>query len=150
MLALRVNRFRVYLACPISLGDQSENFRRADEMMESLTKLGFAVLNPAFSISSKSSLNWQQWIEACLPWVAASDAVFRLPGRSVGADIECHYARTLLVPVFHELIDIKNWQETKRRNAMCFVAKPPVAYISDDMADLIDAVRGVSGIVDNN
>lgn len=40
------------------------------------------------------------WMGVDLPWVAASDAVLRLPGESVGADMEVACARERGIPVF--------------------------------------------------
>ena len=41
-----------------------------------------------------------------LPWVAVADALLRLPGESVGADIEVGEARRLGIPVFAAIADL--------------------------------------------
>ena len=89
-----MNRPRVYLACPVTLGDREHNFRQASDMHLELMTNGFAVLNPALTMR----LPWAwdrphaEWLECCLPWVAVADVVLRLPGESKGADMECDFA----------------------------------------------------------
>lgn len=43
------------------------------------------------------------WMQVCLPWVAASDALLRFPGDSVGGDLEVAHAGKLQIPVFYSL-----------------------------------------------
>jgi hypothetical protein len=43
------------------------------------------------------------WYGVDLPWVAAADALLRLPGDSVGADLEEVEARHRRIPVFYDV-----------------------------------------------
>lgn len=49
------------------------------------------------------------WIGIDLPWVAASDAVLRLPGESVGGDLETAEAVIRGIPVFSNVDEIIAW-----------------------------------------
>ncbi len=48
----------------------------------------------------------EDWYEADLPWVAVADAVQRLPGESIGADLEEALAERLGIPVYHSVEDL--------------------------------------------
>jgi len=45
-------------------------------------------------------------MEIDLPWLGAADAVLRLPGESLGAEIEVAEARQLGIPVFTTVADM--------------------------------------------
>lgn len=98
-------RPRVYISCPITLGDREANIRNADAAARALVDAGYAPFNPALSCFSVAcdDLTHETWIDIDLPWVEASDVVLRLPGESVGADQETDYASTCNVPVVHHL-----------------------------------------------
>lgn len=53
-----------------------------------------------------SGVPHETWLSVDLPWVAAADAVYRLPGESAGADRETAHAERLGVPVFTYLPDL--------------------------------------------
>jgi hypothetical protein len=121
-------RKKVYIAGPISKGDLCHNINQATAAFIALVKAGFAPLCPHWSVYSKSPFyGWEKdmeivgcgesllceatamgndemthedWMRIDLPWVAASDAVLRLPGESTGADRETAHAREHGVPVF--------------------------------------------------
>lgn len=106
-------RKRVYIACPISNGDKERsvetrtlNLKRATEAFDALWKLGLAPMNPAFSACHPhwEAVPYRVWTEIDKPWVLSSDAVYRVPGESVGADEECDLAFQNGIPVFHELL----------------------------------------------
>jgi len=46
------------------------------------------------------------WVAVDLQWVAVSDAVLRLPGRSSGADAEVRHAQHLGIPVYHDIEEL--------------------------------------------
>jgi len=106
-------RKRVYLSAPISRGCKNHNLYVANVAHEALTASNWSVFNPMLSmlnLGAQQNLNWEQWLANDLPWVAASDIVCRLPGPSVGAELECDYARSLGIAVvgpgfFPELMD---------------------------------------------
>jgi hypothetical protein len=117
-------RKKVYICGPISKGDLCHNINQATAAFIALAKAGFAPLCPHWSVYAKPCATyWEQyagvqrtycyatamgndemthedWMQIDLPWVAASDAVLRLPGESTGADRETAHAREHGVPVF--------------------------------------------------
>lgn len=113
-------RKRIFISGPISRGDLCHNINQATAAFVALAKAGFAPMCPHWSVYSKPCVPWMlpnevmavgsvagnphmthaDWMAVDLPWVGASDALLRLPGESVGADMEVKYAREVGVPVF--------------------------------------------------
>jgi hypothetical protein len=92
----------VYVAGPITLGDQAKNVEKALQLAIYLRKLGFVPIVPhlfhlADAIAPPSREFWLSWdfelIKRC-------DALVRLPGESAGADEEVALAKSLGIPVF--------------------------------------------------
>lgn len=54
---------------------------------------------------------YEDWMRIDLAWLAAADAVLRLPGESSGADRETALAERHGIPVFHRLDDLLAAQE---------------------------------------
>jgi hypothetical protein len=124
-------RKRVYIAGPISRGDLLHNVNQATAAFVALAKAGLAPLCPHWSVYAKPAfrlteavngrvycqatiqgndqMSHADWIGVDLPWVAASDAVLRLPGESTGADMEVAEARRLGIPVFTDILDLVRW-----------------------------------------
>lgn len=109
---------RIYVAGPISKGDLSGNIKRGINAAVELMRRGYAVYCPHFSafagfgespykssalIEKSPCLTHQEWLANDLPWVAVSDAVLRLPGESVGADLEVRHAESLGIPVYESM-----------------------------------------------
>jgi hypothetical protein len=107
-------RTRVYIAGPISKGALEDNIRQATEAALSLIRAGYAPLCPHLSCFMGGHLpqvlpggtTADDWYEADLPWVAVADAVLRLPGESLGADLEVECAAEAGIPIFHDLAEI--------------------------------------------
>lgn len=121
-MGVRSVRKRIYLAGPISKGDLAENINQATRAFLALMRAGLAPLCPHWSPYAGGAIvhpttatvyalaerlpagtTHQDWMGVDLPWVAAADAVLRLPGESVGADQEVAEAERLGIPVFHEI-----------------------------------------------
>lgn len=122
-------RKKVYIAGPITRGKLADNVNRATEAFVSLAKAGLAPFCPHWSVYSKPCVRWTadalcaavgtvngnddlshaDWLGLDLPWVAAADAVLRLPGESTGADLETACAADHGIPVFHSLADVIAW-----------------------------------------
>lgn len=117
------HRLRVYISGPIT-GDgtveaQHVNIKIAKRVASLLITAGFAPLCP----HANSDLDLEEgfehgvWMQVDLPWVSQAQAVLRIPGDSVGGDIECDYARRLGIPVLewagnlHQLIAWREKQE---------------------------------------
>lgn len=96
--------------------------------MLALMRAGFAPFNPALSVYAGGAVSYHEgdkflnavgyaassfpdvthddWLQMDFAWVAASDAVLRLPGDSLGADRETAFATAAQIPVFHSLEDL--------------------------------------------
>lgn len=117
-----MSRQRVYIAGPITKGDLAENINQATRAFLALVRAGFAPLCPHWSAYAGGAIvhpstgsvyalaerlpvgtTHEDWMGVDLPWVAAADAVLRLPGESVGADREVVEAKRLGIPVFYDL-----------------------------------------------
>lgn len=103
-------RLRVYISGPITKGSREDNYDQADEMNRHLIEAGFAPLNPMFSMFSRYAfeIKHSDWMEVDLAWIECADAVIRLPGESVGADMETSHAEKLGIPVFKNVEDLKS------------------------------------------
>jgi hypothetical protein len=102
-------RLRVYISGPITKGNREDNYDQADEMNRQLIEAGFAPLNPMFSMFSRYAfeIKHSDWMEVDLAWIECADAVIRLPGESVGADMETSHAEKLGIPVFKSVEELK-------------------------------------------
>lgn len=100
-----MQRLRVYIAGPLSQGDRKQNVEKAKHAAIELIHYGFAPLCPQLTdhLDPTDSLGQQTWYDVDLPWVSVADAVLRLPGSSIGADLECHLAQSLSIPVFSNI-----------------------------------------------
>jgi hypothetical protein len=104
-------RTRIYIAGPITKGPLADNIRRATEAGVALLRAGYAPLVPHLTCYYGGPVpevlpcgtRAEDWWAADLPWVAVSHAVLRLPGESVGADMETALAERLGIPVYHDL-----------------------------------------------
>lgn len=122
-------RPRIYVAGPISKGDLRANVVQAHGAGIALLKAGFAPMVPHGSCfwgnlrlslaagmafvpeASHSGIGHAEWLDVDLAWVAVCDGVLRLPGESVGADLEVAFAREQGIPVFTSIDDlIANWR----------------------------------------
>lgn len=121
-------RKMIYIAAPISRGDLCHNINQATRAFEELARAGLAPLCPQWSCFSGGALvaptsgqvyalasaagcglSHREWIEIDLVFVERSDAVLRLPGESVGADMEVAHAHKIGCPVFEDVRDVIRW-----------------------------------------
>src|SRR5262245_55277575 len=106
---------RVYIAGPITKGPIEQNIRQADEAFFALLRAGLPPLCPHWSCVAGGPYDAPKpqvrpagtvhtdWYGTDLPWVAVADALLRLPGESVGADLEAACAREHGKPVFETI-----------------------------------------------
>lgn len=109
-------RPRVYVAGPLSAGNQELNVRRACAAALALMRAGFAPHVPHLTAFfdrmvvdlTASPVPYETWMEISLAWVAASEAVLRLSSTvpSPGADREVALAESLGIPVYHSVQDL--------------------------------------------
>jgi hypothetical protein len=101
---------RVYIAGPISTGDQFLNCREAMLAADKLLQLGHTPFIPHLGcfwhiVSPKS---YDTWLKYDLEWLDACDAVLRLPGHSPGANREVARAVANGKPVFYSIEGLGN------------------------------------------
>jgi hypothetical protein len=125
---------RVFISGPISRGDLAHNVNQATAAFVALAKAGLAPFCPHWSVYSKpveppsnvgvvlceatvhgnDEMTHADWLGIDLAWVAASDALLRLPGESVGADMEVAEAVRLGIHTFTSVEQVVCWAEARR------------------------------------
>lgn len=109
-----------YIAGPISRGSLKHNISQANAAALYLVKADFAVIVPhascfygnqwigqaIFPEVLPSDTTHDDWYSLDLVIVRRCDAVLRLPGPSVGADLEVTEARQHNIPVFFDINDL--------------------------------------------
>jgi hypothetical protein len=110
-----MERLKVYISGPITSGNRNHNFAQAADAQKQLMLAGFAPFNPMATMTLPFA--WDAdvphgvWLDCDFPWVAAADAVLRLPGYSVGADAELQHAEKRDVPIFHGIDQLIEWRD---------------------------------------
>lgn len=109
--------FRVYLSGPIGNGnlatpaEQRSNVTLAVTHFVELIRRGFAPFCPHLTYHVEQDYGhkvaYQDWLAVDLEWVAVADAIYRLPGKSVGADIEVRHAKKLNIPVVTDIEELE-------------------------------------------
>jgi len=107
---------RVYIAGPITLGNQAENVRRAVKLADELMFRGHAPFVPHLSwfweyLTGKRDP--ETWLRLDFAWLECCDALIRLPGVSEGADREEVAARALGIPVFYDVGNFLTWAKER-------------------------------------
>lgn len=92
----------VYVAGPITKGDQAVNVRRGIDAGHELMAAGLHPFVPHLSWFSHfvHATDYEDWLAYDFAWLQRCDALVRLPGESAGADREAAEARRLGLPVF--------------------------------------------------
>jgi len=98
----------VYLACPMRLGIWENNVRTAALVAKDLMTKGYSVINPVGSWLSGlvAPMPPEQWLDNNYGLIDVSDCVFRIPGKSIGADHEADYAVRSEIPLFTDLQEL--------------------------------------------
>lgn len=105
----------IYVAGPFSQGDVIGNCRSAVLAGDELLKSGFIPFVPHLSLLWQflTPLDYRTWLEYDFEIVRRSDAVYRLPGQSPGADLEEAEAKKAKIPVFYELAELIAWRDAR-------------------------------------
>lgn len=104
---------KIYIAGPLTLGDTITNIKKAIETAEIMTKKGHTPFIPHLSSYWHFLFphEYDFWIEQGLEWLKFCDGLFRIPGKSKGADIEVKEAERLGIPVYYHLDEVPINQE---------------------------------------
>jgi uncharacterized protein DUF4406 len=99
---------RVYIAGPITKGDQFLNLRRALEVATDIRAKGHIPFIPHLTCIWHMIFpsDYEDWLMFDFAWIEVCDALFRMPGESPGADREVAYATKLEKKVFYSMDDL--------------------------------------------
>lgn len=109
-----MRRIRIYIAGPMTKGDRATNYAKGLVADGRLIGLGFATYLPHHSFISNAfhGHHYEEWMDNDFSWIRVVDAIFRLPGKSPGADREVAFAKELGIPVFQNLPSLLKWAKT--------------------------------------
>lgn len=104
----------VYIAGPYSNGHSlslkhvDANVRVAMKAQHDLMEAGFDALCPHLTHFTNElyPMPYERWMEVCLNEVQRCDVVYRIKGKSKGADRECALAIDLAIPVYCSLREL--------------------------------------------
>ena len=107
-VTLHQRRRRVYVAGPITKGDQYVNARNGILMGKELYEAGYAPYVPHLTCLWQivAPMPYEAWLTLDNEYLVLCDALLRLPGESPGADREVALARQHGIPVFHALSEL--------------------------------------------
>ena len=100
----------IYISSPYSKGDVSKNIRRACFAGDEILKKGHIPYVPHLThlwdlISPKP---WEDWLKIDLELLSMCDALLRLDGDSLGADLEVKEANRLCMIIYKSLAEVPN------------------------------------------
>lgn len=104
----------VYIAGPISK-DTIVSVRRAILAAGTLDANGCCCYVPHLSVLADmvQPRRYEDWLALDFAWLAKCDALFRLPGKSPGADREVDEAKRLGIPVFGSMGELFEWMSDR-------------------------------------
>jgi len=99
----------IYIASPYSTGDKLENVTRQIEMAHILLDYGYAALWPLSShyLELFRSRPYDEWLEMDFALLSRCDALLRLEGESIGADLEMKEAARLGIPIVFSVDELR-------------------------------------------
>ncbi len=102
---------RIYVAGPISKGNQFLNCVKGIQVADQLLQMGYVPFCPHLSyfwhhISGRPP-TYGEWLKYDFQWVKLCHAVLRIPGESLGADREVAFAKEHKIPVFYSVKELK-------------------------------------------
>jgi len=105
----------IYVAGPIS-ADPIGGARKAISIASELLRMGFTPFVPHLAIlwELMFPLEYEEWMAYDLAWLRKCDVLFRVEGKSPGADREVALAKSLGKPVFFSTDEARTWFEAKR------------------------------------
>jgi hypothetical protein len=103
-----MNKKIVYISSPYSIGDVKENVRQGFLVADRLLELGFLPYPPLYThywdeITSRS---WDEWMLIDREWILKCDCLLRVPGKSIGADMEVEWAKENGIPVYFSIEEL--------------------------------------------
>ncbi len=104
-----MEKIKIYIASPYTIGDQNENVRTQMLTFETLHSFGMMPFAPLWASFQNLVFphTWEEWLEWCSTWVKSCDCLLRLPGESKGADEEVRVAKMNSIPVYYSIDQVK-------------------------------------------
>lgn len=92
----------IYIASPYTIGDVAVNVRTQMIVADNLMNYGYCPIIPLLSHFQHmhKPRDYEEWLRIDFEKLLRSDAVIRLPGKSIGADREVVFAKENNIPVF--------------------------------------------------
>ena len=105
----------VYLAGPISSGPE-RYLENAIEVANEVIDRGHNpyVPNLMYYLEAKKPREYETWMRLDEEWLLASDAVYRIPGESPGADREMQTAKEFGIMILKRLEDLDFIQDPRK------------------------------------
>ena len=102
---------RVYVASAYTKGDVAVNVRASIDAADELINEGFIPFCPLLTHFHHMihPHDYETWMMLDLEWLSACNYLLRLPGESSGADYEVEYARSVGIPVFYTIEQLKEY-----------------------------------------
>lgn len=112
-----MEKLKVYIASPYTIGNQLENTHRQIHVAEILMNNGIVPFTPLFThyhheLHPRSNESWLEWD---FEWLKLCDCVLRLDGESRGADEEEKYAKSLGIPIFYDINELIIFTNDEKR-----------------------------------
>jgi hypothetical protein len=100
---------KVFISGPYT-SDPEINTELAIDAGTEIIKLGHCPFIPHLShfVELRNHIPYETWLKIDLVWMKLCDCVYRLPGRSKGADLECREASGIM-PIFFDFNKLKLW-----------------------------------------
>lgn len=111
-----IDNILVYVAGPYTLpvGQEEANVWHAIDTCDFLMDKGFIPYNPLLSHYHhlRCPRDYEWWLAFDLKWLKACDVLYRIPGKSNGADKEVLFTiEKLGKPVFYTVTDLLLWRD---------------------------------------
>lgn len=118
-------QMRVYIAGPMAKGVFAQNMRWAmDAANEIITKGHYPFIPHLFwYLEVIHHRPAEQWLDLDHTWLLQCDAIYRIPGASIGADMEVKWAEKYDLAIYHHLDEIP-FVELEYREALPVYKSP--------------------------
>lgn len=103
-----MDKLKVFISSPYTVGDQGENVRKQMDMFDQLYQSQYIPFAPLLYHFQHivHPLGYEQWMEMDFAMLEVCDIVLRLPGESSGADREVDFAKEKGIPVVTSFYDL--------------------------------------------
>lgn len=114
----------IYVAGPISTGANGSR-RKMKKRVDKAIGIGITLLQRGFvpyiphldhSMGAHPRgklLTWDDFLNWDLSWIRKCDAIYRIKGKSTGADIECRFMKRLGKPIFTSMKELEKYNKSR-------------------------------------